>query len=194
MRLIEQQTHKLGRLVTHLLETSRIDVGKMSLSPAVENLPALVASLVDQAQARTRRHTLVLTGPPSLHANVDAAGMEQVIMNLLENAIKFSPDGGPIEVNVSSPDAGVVSLAVRDRGIGVPRERRGRIFDRFYQAHADSYRSGLGLGLYVCRAIVERHGGSIHAEFPPDGGTRVVVRLPRSVDSVASEHEGHGAA
>lgn len=192
LRLIEEQTRKLGRLVSHLLETSRIDVGKMTLSPTVEDLAALVSALADQAQARARQHRLVVTAPPELRARVDAPGIERVVANLLDNAIKFSPDGGPIEVDLSAPDAETVLLTVRDHGIGVPVERRGSMFDRFHQAHGESYRSGLGLGLYVSRTIVELHGGTIRAEFPPDGGTRIVVRLPRVPASAPSDLKGGG--
>jgi signal transduction histidine kinase len=76
----------------------------------------------------------------------------------------------------------VVELSVRDRGVGIPAEHRAHIFDRFYQAHAGGQltnMAGLGLGLYISRQIVELHGGTIEAQFPEDGGTRIVVRLPR---------------
>jgi signal transduction histidine kinase len=74
-----------------------------------------------------------------------------------------------------------VTVVVRDQGLGIPVEKRGRIFERFFQAHDDAYASGMGLGLYVSRQIVELHRGQIRAEFPADGGTRVVVELPLSL-------------
>ena len=70
-------------------------------------------------------------------------------------------------------------MTVRDRGVGIPPERRAHVFDRYYRAHGDEQASGMGLGLYISREIVEIHGGQIGAEFPPDGGSRFVVRLPR---------------
>jgi two-component system sensor histidine kinase MprB len=97
---------------------------------------------------------------------------------LLDNAIKFSPPGSPIEVRIAEPGPTGVTLAVRDHGIGIPAELRPRLFERYYQAHDAEYRSGMGLGLYLSRQIIALHGGSIHAEFPPDGGTRFVVHLP----------------
>ena len=103
-----------------------------------------------------------------------------MITNLLDNAVKYTP-GGLIEVLLSSPSPSNVVISVRDHGAGVPTEHRARLFERFYQAHAD--RSGMGLGLYVSRQIVERHGGTIYAEFPADGGTRFVVSLPVRVGS-----------
>jgi signal transduction histidine kinase len=71
-----------------------------------------------------------------------------------------------------------VANGLRDHGIGIPPDRRSRIFERFYQAHADDHASGIGLGLYISRQIVGLHGGQLEAEFPPDGGTRFIVRLP----------------
>src|SRR5688572_26467500 len=102
----------------------------------------------------------------------------QVVSNLLDNAIKFSPGGGQIEVEISSSKRGPARFVVRDHGVGIPPDDRPHIFERFYQAQSGDLRAGLGLGLYVSRQIVERHGGRIEAEFPDDGGTRMVVSLP----------------
>jgi signal transduction histidine kinase len=110
--------------------------------------------------------------------------LEQVLTNLIDNAIKYSPDGGPVEVVLAQPSQHKVELSVRDYGLGIPVDRRDQIFDRFYQAHDSNYRGGMGLGLYVCREIVQLHGGEIHAECPPDGGTRLIVRLPVAHASV----------
>jgi signal transduction histidine kinase len=119
----------------------------------------------------------VLTAPPRLGAKLDALRYEQIVSNLLDNAIKFSPNGGRIDVELSSPKRDAVRLTVRDYGIGVRPEHRSHIFERFYQSQASDQRGGLGLGLYVSRQIAELHGGGIEAEFPEDGGTRIIVRL-----------------
>jgi signal transduction histidine kinase len=125
--------------------------------------------------------------PRELRVLVDPLRIEQVVTNLLDNAVKYSPDGGEIEVEVSCPTRDAVRLTVRDHGIGIPAEDLGRIFDRLYQVESTSQirgRVGLGLGLHICRQIVELHGGGIVAEAPPDGGTRLVVELPaRPADS-----------
>jgi signal transduction histidine kinase len=117
-----------------------------------------------------------------------------VLSNLLDNAIKYSPDGGMIEVAVAQPDDATIELSVRDHGMGIPAEKRGHIFDRFYQAHGAEHRSGLGLGLYICRQIVELHDGAIRVEFPPDGGTRFVVCLPLITDDLAAARARHDGA
>jgi signal transduction histidine kinase len=128
----------------------------------------------------------VLCAPEQVSATVDPVRIEQVVGNLLDNAIKFSPDGGRIEVEVSTPAAETVRLAVRDHGIGIPRSRRQELFSRYYQAHAESHRSGLGLGLYISRCIVELHGGKIGVEFPADVGSRFVIDLPAGVNGVGA--------
>jgi signal transduction histidine kinase len=87
---------------------------------------------------------------------------------------------------------GVAELAVRDHGLGIPPERRERLFERFYQAHADGHRSGMGLGLYLCRQIVGQHGGTLRAEFPEDGGTRFVLALPLGPADPAAAAAGPG--
>jgi signal transduction histidine kinase len=106
--------------------------------------------------------------------------LEQVVANLVGNAVKYSPNGGPIEVTLSEPDPTRIELIVRDWGLGIPPDRRANLFDRFYQAHGEGNFGGLGLGLYVSRQIVELHGGTIEADFPSDGGSRFIVTLPAS--------------
>jgi signal transduction histidine kinase len=178
LQMIDRQTARLSRLVSQLLETSRFETGRLAPDWSEVDLVSLVASVVEQVQASAPRHTVVLSTPPAAIARVDGLRVEQVIGNLLDNAVKFSPDGGQIDVELSIPAPELVRLAVRDRGIGIPPEYRRQIFDRYYQAHAESHRSGLGLGLYISRRIVELHGGQIRVEFPEDGGTRFVVELP----------------
>ena len=104
--------------------------------------------------------------------------LEQVVANLIDNAVKYSPNGGPIEVTLHQPDPTRIELIVRDWGLGIPPERRENLFGRFYQAHGEGHFGGLGLGLYVSRQIVELHGGTIEADFPSTGGSRFVVKLP----------------
>lgn len=177
---IEQQSFRLGRLVTELLETVRLRAGRIVLEQRQANVVDVVAKSIRDAQAGTSRHEIVLSAPRRLDARLDALRFEQVVTNLLDNAIKFSPSGGRIDVELSAPERGAVRLAVRDHGIGIAAEHRSHVFERFYQSQPNDRRAGLGLGLYVSRQIVELHGGRIEAEFPEDGGTRVVVWLPES--------------
>jgi signal transduction histidine kinase len=191
-RVIDRQSDRLSRLVSHLLDISRIDAGQLALDPVLAELTTVVRDVAQTAQATASRHTIVVRAPAAVWARVDRLRLEQVLMDLLDNAIKYSPEGGQIDVEVVQPAPGTVELAVRDRGIGIPPEHRHHIFDRFAQAHAGSYYGGMGLGLYVSRHIVELHGGQLQAHFPPDGGTRFVVRLPTDVPAPEVVAPGKG--
>jgi signal transduction histidine kinase len=184
LQIVERQAGKMSRLVAQLLETSRLDSGQFMPHRSLVDVASLVAAAVDQAQGVTDRHQIVLAAPEHVPAYVDPTRIEQVVGNLLDNAIKFSPDGGRIEVEVSTPSAESVRVAVRDHGIGIPPPRRRELFTRYYQAHAESHRSGLGLGLYISRCIVEHHGGKIGVEFPTDDGSRFIIDLPARANGV----------
>jgi signal transduction histidine kinase len=184
---LDTQARRIARLVEHLLDVSRINVDKMVLERQVMDLRALVDAVVEHCQdTMSARHTIVVRGPAQLQLVADPTRIEQVLTNLLDNAIKYSPNGGEIEIELSSPtpplspttDRPLVHLAVRDHGLGIPPDRRARLFQRFYQAHTEGHLSGLGLGLFISRHIVERHGGRIWATHPEDGGTRFLVALP----------------
>ncbi len=178
LRVIDQQAERLTRLMAQLLDVSRLDQDKLAPDRRETDLAAVAERLVAAFSARTNKHALVLAADPGTVAEVDPVAIEQVVSNLLDNAIKYSPDGGQIDVEVKRDDDEYARVAVRDRGLGIPPEKRKAIFERFYQAHAEDHRSGLGLGLYISQQIVALHGGEIVAEFPPDGGTRFVVTLP----------------
>jgi PAS domain S-box-containing protein len=178
LQVLDQQSAKLANLVVQLLDLSRLRAGRLSVMRTKVNLADLVRSTVDQAPARTDRHTFALTAPTEAVAFVDAVRFEQVLTNLLDNAIKYSPEGGQIDVTLESLPPASVSLTVRDRGIGIPVDRRDQIFELFYQAHRESHQSGLGIGLFIVRQIVELHGGRVTVEHPRDGGTGFRIVLP----------------
>ncbi|HLZ70348.1 MAG TPA: GAF domain-containing sensor histidine kinase [Dehalococcoidia bacterium] len=176
---IEQQSQKLSRLVTQLLDVSRAESGRLTVQPADTDLCSLVQGVAAGVRQSAGRRTIEVRTPNRpLPARVDPLRIEQVLTNLLDNAVKFSPENGAIEVELSEL-GGELLLTVSDHGIGIPPEHRGKIFDRFYQAHEGSASAGMGLGLYISAQIVERHGGTIRAEFPEQGGTRFTVTLPR---------------
>ncbi|MBI4496897.1 MAG: hybrid sensor histidine kinase/response regulator [Chloroflexi bacterium] len=194
LRTIDEQSGKLSRLVSQLLDVSRLTAGRLELDRELTDLTAIVAGVAAAARARTTRHAVEVVAPPTARAWVDPLRLEQVVTNPIDNAIKFSPDGGLIRVEISMVDVPgerpLVRLAVRDHGIGIPPDHRQHIFDRFYQAHAGDHRSGMELGLYISRNIVERHGGQLQVEHPPDGGTRFVVILPAEL----GEDPAHAAS
>ena len=178
LETIDREAGKLARLVDQLLDVSRIQEGRLSLDRRPADLVDLVEDVAAVARWRTERHEIAVSRPSRLQAVVDALRLEQVLVNLLDNAMRYSPDGGRIELTLSEPEPSTVEIAVRDHGSGTPTEKRARIFERFYQAHTEDYASGMGLGLYISRQIVELHAGTIRAEFPEDGGTRFVIHVP----------------
>jgi PAS domain S-box-containing protein len=190
---IDEQSRKLQRLVEQLLDVSRIESGRLTLEAEEMDLAAIARSAVASARLRGGNRTIELHSPDELLARVDPLRLEQVLANLLDNALKYSPSPRPIEVSLSAhetaptfarsreqPDEEPLwaRIEVRDYGRGIPDEDRERIFQRFQQVHPNDQVKGFGLGLYVCRQIVELHGGSIHVESAPDRGTRFIVALP----------------
>ena len=178
METIDRQAEKLGRLMTQLLDVSRMDAGRFTLEIQPTDLIELVGDAARDLRYRAGDHELRLSLPePPLVVPADSLRIEQVLVNLVDNALKFSPPGAPIDVTVDRAEA-AVRISVADSGPGVPEAQRPRLFDRFYQAHGEGFQGGMGLGLYLSREIVERHGGRIEPEFPPEGGSRFVITLP----------------
>ena len=176
LRAIDQQSGKLNDLVSRLLDTAQIEAGKLRLDPTPTDLAALIGAVIAQRQDTGR--TIRYQGPARLEATVDPVRLEQVVTNLLGNALKFSPAGGVITIELGQTEDGVVRLTVTDEGDGVPPDQREAIFGRFYQAQGERALAGMGLGLYITREIVELHGGSVRFEEPAQGGARFVVALP----------------
>ena len=183
LRTIDQQSDKLSYLISQLLDVSRIEAGKLVLDRQVTDIVPLIENVVQAARARTSHPSLVVRSPAHLPALVDPVRLEQVLTNLVDNAMKYSPKETPIEIDLRVLDPDTLQLTVTDRGTGIPPEFRDRIFERFFQAHAGEHASGMGLGLYISRQIVELHGGRLEAEFPPEEGTRFVVSLPTHLRS-----------
>ncbi|HEY1292213.1 MAG TPA: ATP-binding protein [Chloroflexota bacterium] len=179
LMVVNQQSDKLRRLVAQLLDVSRIQSGRLALELQPVDVGALVAEVVTAMQNQSQYHTLEVVGGNLPSVKLDPLRVEQVLTNLVDNAIKYSPQGGLITIELSTPDAQCVEIAVRDHGPGIPPDHREHIFERFYQAdEGTSHSAGMGLGLYISREIAELHGGSIRAEFPDDGGARFAIRLP----------------
>jgi signal transduction histidine kinase len=177
----------MSRLVTQILDVSRLDGGRLMLEYQDADLSSLVRGIAEAMQTTTSRHTLCVRTPATLPALVDSLRLEQVVTNLLDNAIKFSPAGGEIVVELSESAPGMGRLVVTDHGVGIPAERRQHIFERFYQAHEGDHVAGLGLGLHISRQIVDLHGGSITPEFPPEGGCLFTIDLPLRPTDAALE-------
>lgn len=177
LETLDGQTDRLSRLITQLLDVSQIEAGRLRLEPERIDLGLLVLTLVDSTRAQATPHEWDVDVPTDLYVTADPGRTEQVVSNLLENAVRYSPDGGTIGVRLRR-DGAAVRLEVSDTGMGIPPTELDKVFERFYQAHSDRNYGGMGLGLYISREIVERHGGTISVTSPPGSGARFTVVLP----------------
>ncbi|MBE3565983.1 MAG: PAS domain S-box protein [Thermogemmatispora sp.] len=179
---IQQGTARLVSLTEELLDLSRLQAGRLQLQRLPADLVPLVRQVVRRLQPTTARHQLTVQAPAEpLVALIDPHRLEQVLTNLVENAIKYSPQGGPVEVRVvPERDGRAILISVQDHGIGIPRHQQGQIGGRFMRAeNARAWGiEGTGLGLYLARALVEQHGGRLWFESEEGQGSTFFVRLP----------------
>ncbi len=165
------QVRRLATLVEDLLDQTRADLGDLAFRPRQADLCGVVTSAVETFRRGKPAAAIVVELPPApLTASVDVGRMEQVLINLLENAVRYSPAGSNVTVALACPAPTAARIEVRDAGPGLSSEEQARIFDRFVRGAASEGTSGLGLGLYLCRAIVEQHGGTIGVDSVPGAG------------------------
>jgi len=184
-RNIEEECDRLTRLISDLLDLSRIQAGRVAMRVGSVDLPQLVAEVIDQLAPRSPRHSLRSTFAPNFPiVRGDADQLRRALFNLVQNAVKYSPNGGEVLIagEMRRLEVGTFAVVrVIDHGIGIPPGEEERIFERFHRSDTRLARStaGVGLGLYITRSIVEGHGGRIWAESPGAGrGTVFTLMLP----------------
>jgi two-component system, sensor histidine kinase len=188
--IIARQTQRLAHLVDDLLDVSKLVSGKIVLHRRPEDLRDLVvrALAAFQEGGKAAQHVVSVSGEP-VRVHGDATRLEQVVTNLLDNAVKYTPAGGRVDVTIVADGADAV-LTVRDTGIGIAPEALPTIFDLFVQADATVARSGggLGLGLTIVKRLVEMHGGTVSAASAgAQRGAEFTVRLPRIPDAITAQ-------
>jgi two-component system sensor histidine kinase KdpD len=179
---IRDEIHRLERLVDNLLDLSRLEAGPAARRPELWSADALVVRALDQLGADAERVDAELGDGPAL-VRVDAAQVERVLVNLLENALKFSSPADRVLIAVESRDDRV-ELRVRDRGPGVPEADRDRIFDAFERG--DGTTGGSGLGLAIARGFAGANGGRISVAGETGAGATFVLELPAAEEAVAT--------
>jgi len=169
IEVIAEASNELKELVDNLLDMTKIGAGSLSVSPAPTRLGPLVHAAVARIRARGTLHHFTIAVTASLPlVRVDAHRVEQVLYNLLDNAIKYSPDGGRIAVRATLGEHDIL-VSVLDEGVGIRGDELASVFERFHRGSIARTRgiAGTGIGLAICRGIVEAHGGRIWAESPP---------------------------
>ena len=179
-------SERLDQLVNDLLDTSRIRTERLGLKPTLIDVRRLVESVVARfEQPHAGTHEFSVEFSDGLVGFWDESRIDQVLTNLVSNAVRYSPDGGLVRV-VAQRVADEVHFTVADQGIGIPEERQGQLFEPFQRLHADRrIVDGTGLGLYISQQIVERHGGAMHVESASNAGSTFTVRLPMSLPDPA---------
>ncbi len=178
--IIHQQALRLNKQIATLLDVSRIERGQLAIDPHPMDVCVLVRRLVAEIEPTLERHMLHVTGCETvLMINGDVLRLEQVLHNLLQNAIKYSPSGGLIAVDVRQQGADAC-IAVTDQGIGIPEDAQPYLFERFYRSNnVEQWQiAGLGVGLYVVKELVARHGGTIEVQSREGQGSTFTVRVP----------------
>lgn len=194
LKIINRQIDRMAKLVEDLLDISRLQAGRLSLELEKFDLSQLVQETRDRMAVLSQGHEIQVETPEHLEGIWDRGRLDQVLTNLLSNAIRYSPEGGTVLVRLSREGKEGVHLSVKDSGVGIPKDKQALIFERFGRAHGSKY-GGLGLGLTISQGIVEQHGGRIWVESPgvPGQGSTFNVWLPRETEPASvSVHHAHG--
>ncbi len=187
---IRQSGETLLMLLNDLLDLAKLESGKITFEFRPADLGLLIDSMADECNSLASEQNLTVRGEhPEANEKIvlDADKIKQVLRNLLNNAIKFSPEGGTIDISIFKKADSVV-VSVRDQGAGVPENELGSVFDKFVQSSKNKTSAGgTGLGLPICREIIAAHKGRIWAENNPDIGTNFLFEIPLSLE--ANERE-----
>ncbi len=181
---IEREGERLQFIIENMVQLANIRAGRYTLETEPLHVRLVIDRAINVARETAPERTFNMTVEPHLFAEADETSVDQILLNLLRNAIKYTPSASPVEVVARRVDD-MVEITVRDHGPGISDEDLPFVFERFRRG-AESQRSrieGMGVGLYLAKNLVEAHGGSIEAERPSDGGTRIRFTVPALLDS-----------
>jgi len=178
LQLIETATQSISRLLDDLRDASAAGAGHFAVHTAQSDLVAIARRVVELQQVPAADHQVVLDAPAHLEGMWDGQRLDQLLTNLVSNAIKYSPAGSEVQVSVRGR-AGEACVRVSDHGIGLSPDQIQRLFQPFTRLYNGQEVQGVGLGLYISKAIVEAHGGRIWVESAPGQGSTFMVTLPQ---------------
>lgn len=176
---IEHQAGRLEKLVADLLDVSRLQTGKLIFTRQKFDLNKLIKETVDTVQSTTNKHEIIFKQAKSVIVEADRFRIYQVISNLLTNAVKYSPKSKSISVNMKRSGDEII-VSIKDRGVGISRDEKTRIFEKLYQVKANNEKTfpGFGMGLFIAKEIVKRHKGKIWVDSEPGKGSTFYFSLP----------------
>jgi two-component system CheB/CheR fusion protein len=178
-----RQVNKLVDLITELLDVTKIHAGKLDLNISDFSIVQLIEECVEQVHDKNKGQQIEIDGASALLVHADRARVEQVIMNLINNAIKYSPDSDHMNIRVIEEDAHV-KVSITDYGIGIPKDKIPQIFQRFFRVQENSRSfAGLGLGLYISAEIIKRHHGEMGLDSEVDKGSTFWFKIPKLEES-----------
>lgn len=178
LETVKEGANRMDRLIANLLDTARLESGMMQLKKDWCDMEDVIGIALRRVAECIEGRSLLINIPEDLPLiKADCVLLEQVLINLLDNACKYSMNGGEITITASQEET-VVEVSVADRGAGIPPEYLNRIFDKFYRVEQPKSVSGTGLGLSICKGIIEAHGGYIHAKNRLGGGTIMTFSIP----------------
>ncbi len=188
-RVIVDEAERMSNLINNILDMARLDAGVVELNRQWHPLEEIIGTVLTRLHKHLADRPVRVTLPEGIPmVFADAVMIEQVLINLLENAIRYTPQGSELEITADISDH-AVEIAVADRGPGIPQGREEHLFEKFYQARHEAAQSGVGLGLAICRAIIEAHGGRINAQNRLDGGAVFTFVLPIELSPPVMELE-----
>ncbi|UCV09059.1 two-component system sensor histidine kinase KdpD [Dechloromonas denitrificans] len=178
-RSLKEEALRVSDQVNNLLDMARLQAGRVELNRQWQPLDEVVVSALKILERSFAKYQIKIALDEDLPlVNIDSVLMERVIYNLLENAVKYTPPGSEVEIGARATER-TIDIWVDDNGPGLPEGKEEMIFKKFERGQPEGTTRGVGLGLAICRAIVEAHGGEIHAENRPQGGARFVLSLPK---------------
>ena len=179
-RAIYDEGLRMASLVNNILDMAKLDAGIVQLNKQDTPLEDIIGKVLTRLQKRLASRELTVKLPPSMPMlYVDALMIEQVLSNLLENVLRYTPAQSPIEISAKISEA-TIDIAIADQGPGIPIGLEDKLFEKFYHLHHDAAQSGVGLGLSICKAIITAHGGTIYAQNRQKGGAVFTFSLPQN--------------
>jgi two-component system, OmpR family, phosphate regulon sensor histidine kinase PhoR len=191
LEAVTRQCGRMARLIQELLDMSRLKLDKLPLRRQRVDLAQVARDVATRVSVFAGGHAIAVTGSPGQWVEADPDRLDAVVTNLVDNAVRFSPEEAEVRVEVDSQgDQCVVSIY--DRGLGIPADTRDHVFEPFYQGHsgANQHRSGIGIGLYLSREVVERHGGHMWFESEEGRGSTFHFSLPRALTRPLPAEQG----